>query len=152
MERPLPASAEWQLWVQDTFDRQTPRRVQARGAGLVKGLKALWAHHLLEGVTEGGGAGFARFNLWLPAQEQALSLPAEHPALARLRRWVFPHGASMPEPLQAADHALLALIAEAHARLLAQGKTSEPILLAAGEAADEKAFAAWLRGGSQSGA
>jgi hypothetical protein len=147
------AQTQWELWYQDTFDRQAPRQVEARGEGLAAGLRALWARHLLEGVTEAGQAGFARFNLWLPAREQALSLPTDHPALVRLRAWLYPPGAAAAqEPFQAADHHLLALIAAAHARLLAQGRTAEPILRAAAEAADGKALAVWLRGAIQSGA
>ena len=52
---PDPApEAEWQVWYQDTFDRECPPSVDVRGRGLVSGLTELWARHLFETVRPGG--------------------------------------------------------------------------------------------------
>ena len=42
--------AVWQVWYQDNFDRETPRRVEVEGEGLVLGLAELWSRHLFETV------------------------------------------------------------------------------------------------------
>lgn len=41
-------AAWWQVWSEDTFDREAPRRVKVEGEGLEKGLVELWVRHLSE--------------------------------------------------------------------------------------------------------
>ena len=53
----------WQVWYQDTFDRETPRWVEAAGEGLENGLCELWRRHISETILADGGKGFTRFNL-----------------------------------------------------------------------------------------
>ena len=65
LENSIPSlETEWKLWYQDTFDWETPRKVELAGRGLEQGLKALWERHLRERVTANGGEGFSRFSLY----------------------------------------------------------------------------------------
>ncbi len=60
---PAP-DAEWDVWYQDLFDRDTPRQVEVSVWGLVTGLAELWARHLFETIEVDGQKGFSHFNLW----------------------------------------------------------------------------------------
>ncbi len=127
----------WQVWYQDVFDREAPRRVETEGRGLVEGLMALWWLHLWEGVDEAGRSTFSRFNLWLVAPGRSVRLADSPEGAARLRAWVFAGG-------EAPDRALLAQVARAHARRMGEDPEGEGILLAAARAEDRAAFEAWL--------
>lgn len=127
----------WQVWYQDTFDREAPRRVEVEGRGLVEGLAELWRFHLREGVDEAGRPTFSRFNLWLVERGQSVR-PADSPeGVARLRAWIFAGG-------EAPDSRLLEGIAQVHARRLGEDPGGEGILQAAVRARDRAAFEAWL--------
>jgi hypothetical protein len=131
-------STRWELWYQDTFDREAPRRVEAAGRGMKAGLRELWAHYLLEAVRAGGRRGFARFNLWLPAEGRSVAIAGAREGAARLRDWVAGE--------RAGRSALLRQVAEVHAQLVRAGRGSEPILTAAQDAVDRASFVAWLEG------
>jgi hypothetical protein len=59
----LDSEAEWEIWYQDTFDRDAPRQVEIAGHGLLAGLLQLWERHLLETVQASGRRGFSRFKV-----------------------------------------------------------------------------------------
>lgn len=141
------SNAQWQLWCQDTFDRETPRQVQVEGRGLVAGLAALWSYHLREGVDAQGRPTFLRFNLWWVRCRVSLEIARDSVALARLRAWVV----NETRPAQNAavekgDRDLVSEIAAAHSRLIFAGgdapatDASRPILVAAKNAADRTDF------------
>ena len=125
----------WEVWYQDLFDRECPRRVEAAGEGLVAGLAVLWDRTLREAITATGGEGLARFNLWLPAEGRSIAIEGEPAGLARIRRWVLGRGEG---------GALLVRVAEVHARLVLAGETSEAIARLAREALDREDFEARL--------
>jgi hypothetical protein len=119
----------WEVWYQDLFDRECPRRVEATGDRLVAGLAVLWDRTLREGVTAAGGEGLARFNLWLRGEGRSIE------GLARIRRWVLGRWEG---------DALLMRVVEVHARLVLAGETSEAIARLAREALDREDFEARL--------
>ena len=136
---------DWELWYQDTFDPECPRRVEVAGSGLVPGLLALWAHHLLESVGANGQVGFSRFNLWLISAGQSIQIVGKRRGMTRLRGWVYgelERGKDGAEPTRSIG--LLRKVAQAHARLFLTGETSLAILAAAASARDREAFEAWL--------
>ena len=112
-------SPAWELWFQDNFDRESPRRVVQHGEGLVEGLLALWRHHLDETVQKEGILGFARYNLWLPENGVSLVITGEGVGLKKLSQWVWKDDAAFGTE----DRGLLLKIAQAHAAQdnLAQG-------------------------------
>jgi hypothetical protein len=129
--------AEWELWHQDTFDRESPRRVEVSGRGLAAGLAELWERHLREGVRPDGRPTFSRFNLWWKGAGRSVKVVGEREGQARLRSWIV-------EGERRIDRALLRRVAEAHARLTLSGETSEAIVAAALASPDRAAFEAWL--------
>jgi len=131
----MPSEAEWQVWYQDMFDRECPRSVEVSGRGLVKGLVELWARHLGETVRPDGSEGFARFNLW--CAPRSVRIVGSLEGAARLRGWVF---GVREGPVQKGDKRLLTKIAIAHAHLIADGQSSEPILEAAAAAMNRREF------------
>ena len=128
--------AEWQVWYQDTFDRDCPRQVEAEGRGLAAGLAELWARHLRETVGADGQAGFSLFNLWWQQEARSVEVVGSPDGLARLRAWVCD---------DEGDRALLWRLAAAHARLLAAGESSEAIVAAAERCASREEFGGELR-------
>ena len=149
----LAPEAGWELWYQDTFDRECPRQVEVAGVGLVKGLIELWARHLFETVHADGHKGFSRFNLWWRQKGQSIEIVGEWEGLIRLRQWVFKGKRRACEGCeQAGDRELLKKVAAAHANLLLADQTSEAILVAARASVDRGDFEARLlnlQGGSR---
>ncbi len=137
---PDPApDAEWQVWYEDTFDRECPRRVDVSGRGLVRGLAELWARHLCETVTVQGSRGFSRFNLWWTGG--GIDIAGNWEGATRLRRWVFGAKKHIRSGYVAeADADLLAQLAITHAHLILAGQSCAPILEAAAAAADRQDF------------
>jgi hypothetical protein len=141
----LASEAEWQVWYQDTFDRESPRQVEAAGRGLVKGLIKLWARHLFETVQASGQKGFSRFNLWWEQKGQSIEVVGEWEGATRLRAWVFgDKQRSYKGYVQEGDEKLLIKIAATHAALALTGQTSEAILAAARTTVNRKDFEAQL--------
>jgi hypothetical protein len=121
--------AEWEIWYQDTFDRDTPRNKEITGQGLLEGLIELWARHLFETVKSDGKMGFSRFNLWLKQERRSIEIAGDMMAQSRLRRWVCGSNRNTTQGYkEVADLALLSLIAEKHLDLFLQGDTNEKIL------------------------
>ncbi len=142
---PDPApKAEWQVFYQDLFDRETPRWIDATGRGLANGLVKLWARHLFETVRPDGGRGFSRFNLWW--DQGSASIVGDSKGATRLRHWVFGLKTSTRTGYTAAgDVRLLYRLAVAHARLLLRGEDSQKILALATTAKDKYEFETQLR-------
>ena len=123
---------KWQLWHQDTFDRETPRRIDASGDDLLAGLVQLWARHLFESVQTNGNKGFSRFNLWLLKERQRIEVNGNREGQVRIRAWVYGEKKrSIQGYVQEGDIARLTLIAAAHRNLLSQGKNCSDIIEAA---------------------
>jgi hypothetical protein len=117
--------------------------VDARGRGLIEGLTELWARHLFETVRPGGGQSFSRFHLRY--NDTGIHIVGNWEGAVRLRQWLFGEKAHAQKGYVAeADAPLLRQIAVAHARLVAAGQTSGPILAAAAGAADRPTFEARL--------
>jgi hypothetical protein len=130
---PDPApEAEWQVWYQDMFDRECPRRVETSGRGLVKGLTELWTRHLRETVRPDGKKGFSRFNLWWTPR--SVDIVGNWEGAVRLRGWISGQG----------NRSLLNKVVAVHAHLIVAGQSSEPILETAVAAADRRDFEARL--------
>lgn len=139
---PAP-DAEWQVWYEDTFDRECPRRVDVSGRGLARGLAELWARHLCETVTAQGSRGFSRFNLWWTGG--GIEIAGSWEGATRLRKWVFgAKGHIRSGYVAGADAALLSQLAVTHAHLTLAGQSCAPILEAAAEAADRQDLQRWL--------
>jgi len=140
--------AEWQVWYEDTFDRECPRQVQAAGTGLAAGLVELWRYHLRETVQADGRRGFSRFNLWWKQAGQSVNVVGNWEGLVRLRGWIF--GSPLrarKDHVGAADPDLLMTVAAIHSSLVAAGKTSAEIVsaaLTADSRADFESLLAWL--------
>jgi hypothetical protein len=136
---PAP-QAEWEVWYRDTFDRECPPSIDARGQGLVQGLKELWARHLFETVRPGGGRGFSRFHLlWKPAR--AVAIEGDWQGATRLRGWIFGGKQHSRRGYVAeGDARLLSQVVEAHAALLLAERSGAEILAAAAEARDRRDF------------
>jgi len=135
----------WQLWYQDTFDREAPRKVEAEGEGLEKGLYELWKRHLSETVMEGGGRGFARFNLWWVEAGKSVEVVGGWGAQLKLRGWVYKWGKFIRTGRKVQlDEGLLQKIASVHADLIRGGETSERILDAVSKVGSKAEYVAWL--------
>ena len=138
---PDPApEVEWEIWDEDTFDRETPQMRDAKGKGLVAGIKALWLRFLLETVRPNGQEGFTRFYF---RPQSPIGAPIKGPweGAVRLRSWIFGTKSwGYRGRLEAADRQLLEAISHIYAQLLLQERSSEPILTLAAEAADRRDF------------
>jgi len=120
---------EWEIWYQDTFDRECPRQIEISGRGLESGLVELWARHLLETVTASGGKGFSRFNLWCKYETISIEILGEWGGQVRLRGWVYGGKKQAGERGAAKrEKELLKFVAAAHKNLILEGKTSDAIL------------------------
>jgi hypothetical protein len=123
------SEAEWEVWYQDTFDRECPRQVEVAGRGLVEGLIQLWARHLFETVQADGQRGFSRFNLWWKQERRSVVVVGEWEGQARLRRWVYGDERWTREGyIDEGDRDLLGQVASSHARRLLVGESSDAIL------------------------
>ena len=135
----------WQVWVQDNFDRETPRLVEVSGVGLENGLLELWLRHLYETVQEGGLEGFSPFNLSLVDAGKSIEVKGDWQGQVRLRGWVFrPRKSRMEHYRKTADLGLLRQIARRHLVLHLEGKTSESLLEAVVSANSRQEFEIWL--------
>jgi hypothetical protein len=131
-KRDPAAGATWELWYQDLFDRECPRKVEISGQGLVQGLAELWARHLFETVQADGQKGFSRFNLWWQQKQKSIEIRGAWQGMVRLRGWVFGSQRTTTRGyLGDGDQALLMEIALAHSYLVLAGQSSEAILTAA---------------------
>lgn len=135
----LATEAVWEIWYQDTFDRECPRQVEIAGHGLVAGLIELWARYLHETVQADGREGFSRFNLWWKQESKSIEIVGEWAGAVRLRGWLY-------GDQRQADRKdiLLQGIAIAHQEQILKGETSEKILAAARELENREAFEKWL--------
>jgi hypothetical protein len=126
------ADAAWEVWYQDLFDREFPRKMEVSGQGLVPGLAELWARHLFETVQADGQTGFSHFNLWWRQKQKSIEITGAWDGMVQLRNWVFgnKHTANQGY-LGEGNQALLREVALVHLGLIMVGKGSEPILKAA---------------------
>ena len=53
----------WELIYRDTFDRETPPRIEKTGNGIKSAIFCLWQYTLSEGITKKGNRSFSAFNL-----------------------------------------------------------------------------------------
>ena len=128
---PAP-DAEWEVWYQDLFDRETPRQVEISGRGLMAGLSELWARHLFETVGVDGQKGFSRFNLWWKQPEKSVMVTGVWDGMVRLRKWIFGSKRSASKGyLDDGDKDLLMKVAMIHSCMVLVGQASELILAAA---------------------
>ena len=136
----LETDAEWQVWYQDTFDRECPRQVEISGQGLVEGLTELWSRHLHETVQANGERGFSRFNLWWKQESKSIEVVGEWEGVVRLRGWVYRD--KQQKNKKQTD--LLKRIAIAHKNRILNGETSEKILATAKAKETREEFEEWL--------
>ena len=105
-------STRWTLWHRDTFDRDAPDSVAARGTNILNGLYQLWKYTLREGLTDSGDASFGAFHLaWGETAGTTAAVwvePFGNAELKKLRRWAEEVG----------EDALLSRIAALHLTLL----------------------------------
>lgn len=136
---PAP-EVEWEVWSEDTFDREARPTRDTRGKGLLDGLKALWIRFLLETVRPKGRQSFTRFYLRRPPAA-AVRIQGPWDGAVSLRSWIFGMKTrAYRGRLDVADRQLLEAIIHIHAQLLRQERSSEPILTMAAEAADRREF------------
>jgi hypothetical protein len=138
--------AEWEVWYEDTFDRETPRQVETSGEGLAAGLVELWDRHLFETVQREGGRGFSRFNLWWKQEARSIQVVGNWDGMVKLRGWVFGN-ARRPgrgKLLGGRGRALLMSLGAAHSCLAVGGQTSQVILDEALASEDRSDFEARL--------
>ena len=136
----LETDAEWEIWYQDTFDRECPRQVEIIGQGLVEGLIGLWTRHLYETVQANGQRGFSRFNLWWKQESKSIEVVGEWEGVVRLRGWVYED----KQQKNKRHTALLKRIAIAHKDQILNGQTSEKILATAKAIETREKFEEWL--------
>ena len=128
----LNSETEWEIWYQDTFDRECPRQVEIAGQGLLEGLIELWTRHLFETVQANGWKGFSRFNLWWKQERKSIEIVGEWEGLVRLRGWVYGGQRQTGRGyVEKVDKELLNKVAAAHENHILSGETSEEILAAA---------------------
>ncbi len=137
----LDSEAEWEIWYQDTFDRECPRQVEIVGQGLLEGLIELWARHLFETVQANGRKGFSRFNLWWKQERKSIEVVGEWEGLVRLRGWVYEGKRRTSRGyVEEGDKELLNKVAAAHKNHILSGETSEEILAAAKASGNRENF------------
>jgi len=134
-------TAEWQIWYQDMFDRETPRQVVAEGVGLAAGLAELWRRHLRETVLPNGRLGFSRFNLWWKQASRSASITGDSAGIVQLRGWVLSRARRSQE---GAGEDVLSAVAGVHSHLMVEGRSCEGILATAALAPDAVSFLADL--------
>jgi len=136
----LETDAEWEVWYQDTFDRECPRQVEVFGQGLVEGLIELWTRHLFETVRANGQKNFSRFNLWWKQESKSIEIMGEWAGAVRLRGWVY----GDKRQRNKGNQGLLNRIASVHKNQILNGETSEKILAAVNESETREDFEGWL--------
>jgi hypothetical protein len=138
------SEAQWDLWYEDTFDRECPRQIERSGRGLAQGLVELWARHLHETVQAGGGRGFSRFNLWWKQAGKSIAVSGDWDGLVLLREWVFGAKERPGAGYSGGDRALLRKVATAHRELVLADETSERIAAAARACGNRRDFEEFL--------
>ena len=126
---------KWQLWYEDLFDRETPRKIEAEGDELTHGLIELWSHHLFGAVQPDGRLGFNRFNLWW--NRTSIEIADNPKGAAHLRAWIW---RQPTRSRQSADQHLLERVAKTHAKLIGDKRDSTAILALAASTDDPYAF------------
>ena len=126
--------AVWQIWYEDTFDRETPRRVEVSGEGLALGLTELWSRHLFEAVRADGSKGFCRFNMWWVQVGKSIVIKGAWGGMVKIRNWVY------GDKQDTKDGDLLMRLASIHGCLVVEGGTSEDIFIAAEGAENREDF------------
>ncbi len=58
---------DWEIWLQENFDPEIPRKIEATDHGLEYGFRLFPERQLIEGVLADGSPGFLVFNLCLSA-------------------------------------------------------------------------------------
>jgi hypothetical protein len=133
--------AEWEVWYQDTFDRECPRQVEVSGRGLAAGLTQLWVRHLFETVRADGGKGFSRFNLWWKQERKSVEVVGKWSGMVRLREWVFGGKRRLSKGyVEEGEKGLLMRLATIHGYLILAGQTSERILAVAEDCVNREDF------------
>ena len=130
-----PDEVNWQVWYQDTFDRECPRQIEVEGQGLLAGLIELWTRHLSETVQANGFRGFARFNLWLNDVNQSIVIEGEWDGMVSLREW-----------MQIGGRSFLKEVSRVHVKLIQKGRNCDEISSAARDARSRLDFEQWLAG------
>lgn len=141
-------SVPWEVWHRDTFDRDCPPRVDARGSGLVSGLQELWARYLFETVTADGKRGFSNFHLKYDDRMIGIedgyspgSSSVGWSGAQQLREWMFgTKKTSLSGYVNEAKLGLLEKVAETHAAFLASEKSSADILETASRSSNRQEF------------
>ena len=136
----METDAEWEVWYQDTFDRECPRQVEIFGQGLVEGLIELWTRQLFETVQANGQKNFSRFNLWWKQEGESIEVVGEWEGMVRLRGWIYDD----KQPRNKGCKDLLKRIVIAHKNHILNGETSEKILAAAKASENRQEFEEYL--------
>lgn len=120
---------EWEIWLQDNFDPDTPRQVILTGEGLINGLTKLWIWHLYETVQKDGFICFSKFNLWIKQPKRSIEVIGDIAGQKKLRKWLFRnYRGNNVDCRDAVDQNLLGFIVKAHLNLLEEGRTCETII------------------------
>ena len=130
-------SAEWQVWYQDMFDRETPRQVVAKGTGLAAGLTELWRRHLHEAVQPNGSLGFSRYNLWWKQASRSASVVGDSAGLVQIREWALSRARRNQE---GSGEDVLSAVAGVHSHLMVAGRSCACIPATAALAPDPVSF------------
>ena len=138
---PDPApDVSWEVWSEDTFDREARPIRDRAGKGLHSGLKSLWVRFLLETVRPDGAKGFTRFYLRRQAGN-SIRIQGQWEGAIRLRKWIFgKRTMASRRRLEPIDRQLFEAIVHTHGQMVLLGGTSEPILAAAAAATDRSEF------------
>jgi hypothetical protein len=130
---------QWEIWYDDTFDRDAPSSVDVRGRGLAKGLAELWARHFFESVRSDGQQGFSSFQLhW---KRGNINILGDREGAKRLRDWLFGKKEhSYKGYVAEANSSLLNTLAHVHARLIDKRQVTQQMLAVAVIAKDRKDF------------
>jgi hypothetical protein len=132
--------ATWEVWYEDTFDRDCPRQIEVAGQGLTAGLSELWSRHLYETVQVDGQQGFSRFNLWWIQQRKSVAVVGPWAGMVQIRSWIFGNKRQIHKAYARGGQELLTTIAGTHGYLLLAGQSSERILVTAVEAMNREDF------------
>ena len=133
--------SRWEIWHQDYFDPNTPRKVILAGDELIDGLTELWIRHLYDTLRQDGFVGFSKYNLWLVQSRQSIEVIGDLAGQKKLREWIFRGNLiNNKSSLDAVGLNLLYIIAKTHCRLFQEGQTSEIIVEKAKDSDDSDQF------------
>lgn len=140
-ERDPHPSEPWAVIYSDTFDRDTPPRVDVEGTGILEGLRELWARYLFEAVSP-NVTGFSQFALrW---RAGPVTIRGDLAGAGKLRDWMFGPKTTVRAYVAEADAELLGRVAAVHAKQLDHQDSTEQILRRAKDSADRETFLAGL--------